>query len=75
MPTQWLDGHHTVFGEVVDAKDQEVVNSIAKGDKIDSIEIEGDISGLTHIAKDKVAKWNAELDQAFPNLRKSKKDE
>ena len=30
--TPWLDGRHTVFGHVV--KGQDVVNAIAKGDKI-----------------------------------------
>lgn len=32
VPTPWLDGRHSVFGEVV--KGQDVVNSIEKGDKI-----------------------------------------
>lgn len=75
VPTSWLDGHHTVFGEVIGAEDQEVVNSIVKGDKIASIEIKGDLSDLMHIAKDKVAEWDIELDKAFPNLRKLKIDE
>jgi len=35
--TPWLDGKHTVFGHVVAGQD--VVNSIAQGDKIESIEI------------------------------------
>lgn len=37
IPTPWLDNKHTVFGNVV--KGQEIVNSIAQGDNIDSIEI------------------------------------
>jgi len=36
--TPWLDGKHTVFGEVVSG--QEVVDQIAQGDRIDRIEIE-----------------------------------
>ena len=32
--TPWLDGKHTVFGKVLGKKDQDVVNAIAKGDKI-----------------------------------------
>ena len=37
VPTPWLDGKHTVFGEVVEG--QNVVDSIAKGDKIEKVEI------------------------------------
>ena len=37
VPTPWLDGKHTVFGHVVSGQD--VVNAIAQGDKINSIEI------------------------------------
>jgi peptidylprolyl isomerase len=35
--TPWLDGHHTVFGHVVEGQD--VVNQIAIGDKINSVKI------------------------------------
>jgi peptidylprolyl isomerase len=35
--TPWLDGKHTVFGHVV--KGQDVVNAIAKGDKISKVSI------------------------------------
>jgi len=35
--TPWLDGKHTVFGHVI--KGQEVVNAIAKGDKITALKI------------------------------------
>ena len=37
--TPHLDGKHTVFGKVVDATDQAVVNAIVKGDKIISVTI------------------------------------
>ncbi|GAA0733106.1 peptidylprolyl isomerase [Aquimarina litoralis] len=37
VETAWLDGKHTVFGKVVEGQD--VVNAIAQGDTIDSLEI------------------------------------
>ncbi|WP_313806797.1 peptidylprolyl isomerase [Flavobacterium sp.] len=37
VETSWLDGKHTVFGNVVEGQD--VVDAIAQGDSIDSIEI------------------------------------
>ena len=37
IPTDWLDNKHTVFGHVVEGQD--VVDSVAQGDEIQSIEI------------------------------------
>ncbi len=37
VPTPWLDKKHTVFGKV--AQGQEVVDAIAQGDRIESLEI------------------------------------
>src|SRR5688500_4879994 len=37
--TDWLDGKHTVFGQVRDAQSQSVVNAIKQGDTIKSITI------------------------------------
>ena len=39
LETPWLDGNHTVFGKVISAADQEVVNNISSGDDIIGIEI------------------------------------
>ncbi|MEO7251206.1 MAG: peptidylprolyl isomerase, partial [Arenimonas sp.] len=39
VATPWLDGKHTVFGEVVGAEDQAVVNAIRGGDKIESVTV------------------------------------
>ncbi|MFB9107532.1 peptidylprolyl isomerase [Flavobacterium gyeonganense] len=39
VETPWLDNKHTIFGHVVDAKDQEVVNKILQDDTIVSVTI------------------------------------
>ncbi len=61
VPTPWLDGKHTVFGEVLSDEDQKVVNSIRQNDKIISITVEGDVDALLEKTKDKVAQWNEML--------------
>jgi peptidyl-prolyl cis-trans isomerase B (cyclophilin B) len=63
IPTPWLNNKHSIFGEVVDEKDQAVVNSIVQGDKITSITIEGDFSKLAEQNKDTLDKWNGALEK------------
>ena len=60
VETPWLNGKHTVFGEVVGAGDQAVVDAISGGDTIEAIEIEGGEDVLASQA-DRVAEWNAKL--------------
>ncbi len=62
VPTDWLDGKHSVFGAVVSDDDQSVVNSIAAGDQIKSITISGDTSDLMAKTQAKVDEWNKALD-------------
>ncbi|MFA7445628.1 MAG: peptidylprolyl isomerase [Flavobacteriaceae bacterium] len=49
VPTPWLDDNHTVFGFVVEGQD--VVDSVAQGDKIEKLEI-------VRIGEE-AQKWNA----------------
>ena len=59
--TDWLDGKHTVFGEVVSDADQAVVDAIRQGDVIQSAVVEGDTSALLAAQADRIAQWNAIL--------------
>jgi peptidyl-prolyl cis-trans isomerase B (cyclophilin B) len=68
LPTPHLDNRHTVFGIVVGPDDQAVVDSIVKGDKIQSISIEGNIVSLMEKTADRVQEWNRILDKRFPEL-------
>jgi len=70
VATPWLDGKHTVFGEVASDNDQKVVNQIAQGDKIRSIQIEGDISEFMAGISTTIDKWNKVIDKNFPQLPK-----
>jgi peptidyl-prolyl cis-trans isomerase B (cyclophilin B) len=59
VATPHLDGKHTVFGEVT--KGQEVVNKIAKGDKISAIEIQDSTDELFKAQSANIEKWSAML--------------
>ena len=60
-PTPHLDGAHAVFGEVASAGDMAVVNDIRQGDKIHSIELNGDVEALLEKMADRVNEWNQYL--------------
>jgi peptidyl-prolyl cis-trans isomerase B (cyclophilin B) len=59
VPTPWLDGKHTVFGEV--NKGQDVVNAIKQGDKILKIEILDSPDALFEQQKTRIEKWDSAL--------------
>ena len=46
VPTEWLNYKHTIFGEVVSQKDQDVVDSIKQGDTMNEVVIVGDVDKL-----------------------------
>jgi len=57
-PTPHLDGAHSVFGSVDSAADQEIVDSIAQGDTIVTVTIDGDVDALLEAHAERVAEWN-----------------
>jgi peptidyl-prolyl cis-trans isomerase B (cyclophilin B) len=61
VETPWLDGRHTVFGEVVSDADQAVVDAIGQGDAIESITVSG-IEGVLEAQADRITEWNRSLD-------------
>ena len=61
VPTPWLDGKHTVFGSVT--KGQDIVNAVAQGDKIKSIEILDPTDELFKAQAKRLEEWNAILDK------------
>lgn len=68
VPTPWLDGRHSIFGEVISDEDQNIVNTITQGDKIISISIEGDYEKLLESINE-VEFWNETLNENFPSLK------
>lgn len=62
VPCPWLDGKHTVFGEVSVADDLKVVDAIRGGDLINSVRIEGDASALLAAQAARITEWNTVLD-------------
>ena len=70
VPTEWLNYKHTIFGEVVSDADQAVVNKVAQGDTIETIEITGDIDKFLEANKEMKEKMDEILAQTMPNLKK-----
>ena len=63
VETPWLDGKHTVFGEVLGSDDQDVVNAIRQGDSVTAIDLRGDVETLLDAQAERVTQWNEVLDK------------
>ena len=61
VPTEWLNGNHTIFGETVSDADIEVVKLLSNNDVMEKVEIEGDVNEILDTYKDRVAEWNKVL--------------
>lgn len=59
VATPWLDGKHSVFGEVTEGRN--IVDATARGDKIEAIEVLDSTDALFAAQAENIAKWNAVL--------------
>lgn len=67
VPTEWLNGNHTIFGEVVSDDDLKVVKKLSNGDVMKKVVVEGDVDVFLKTQKNRVDSWNKTLKQNFPN--------
>lgn len=67
VPTEWLNGNHTIFGEVVSDTDLAVVKKLSNGDVMTKVIVEGDVDAFLKTQKSRVDSWNNTLKQNFPN--------
>ena len=67
VPTEWLNGNHTIFGEVVSDDDLKVVKKLSNGDVMKKVVVEGDVDAFLKTQKNRVYSWNKTLKQNFPN--------
>ena len=67
VPTEWLNGHHTIFGEIVSDNDLKVVKKLTNGDIMKKVVVEGDVDSFLKTQKNRVDSWNKTLKQNFPN--------
>ena len=62
VETPWLDNNHSIFGQVIDDQDQDVVNSISQNDIIEEISIIGELTQNNEINQ-RISDWNKILDR------------
>ena len=67
VPTEWLNGNHTIFGEVVSDDDLKVVKKLSNGDVMKKVVVEGDVDAFLKTQKNRGDSWNKTLKQNFPN--------
>ena len=67
VPTEWLNGNHTIFGEVASEADLDVVKKLSNGDVMTKVVVEGDVDAFLKTQKNRVDSWYKTLKQNFPN--------
>lgn len=62
VPTEWLNGNHTIFGEVLSDEDLEVVKKLSNGDIMEEVTVSGEgIEDFLQTQKDRIEQWNKVL--------------
>jgi len=69
-PADWLNGVHTVFGEVRSEGDFQKIRKLEMGDVVKEVKISENGDFILSLFKDQVEQWNSVLDREYPNLRK-----
>ena len=69
-PADWLNGVHTVFGEVRSEGDFQKIRKLEMGDVVKEVKISENGDFILSLFKDQVEQWNAVLDREYPNLKK-----
>ena len=62
VETPWLDNNHSIFGQVIDDGDQDVVNSISQNDIIEELSIIGELTQDNEINQ-RISEWNKVLNR------------
>lgn len=69
-PADWLNGRHTIFGEIKSDKDFEKLRKLEYGDVIKEIKFTGNVDTFLSLYKPLIVQWNTILDKNYPNLKK-----
>lgn len=67
VATPWLDRKHSVFGRVTSGQD--VVDAIQRGDKMETVQVEGNAAQLIEKFDKQIAKWNKTVEEQAAHSR------